>query len=102
MELIQNSTRMWYIGNFIFNDDQVEYINLLPQLLIDDIGLNSRIAIQNDAPFILETPDEYVPPLDAARPRKTKTEVKGGGTYTPETGELNYKFTFKFSLIFFF
>jgi hypothetical protein len=102
MELIQHSTRIWYIDNFIFNIDQIEYINLMPQLLIDEIGLNSRIAIQYDTPFVLETPAEYVPPLDVARPRKAKTDVKGGGTYTPLTGELNYKFTFSFKLIFFF
>jgi hypothetical protein len=91
MELIQHSTRMWYIDNFIFNDDQIAYVNAMPDLLTEEIGLNSRLAIQFDQIFTLETPDEYVPPLDAARPRKTKTYVKGGGTWTPGTGQLNYK-----------
>ncbi len=98
MELVQHSTRIWYIDNFIFNDDQVEYINLIPQLLIDFIGINSRLAFQFNEPFILEIPDEYHPPLSAAKPRKLKPYIKGGGTWTPGTGEINYKGEFGLKL----
>ncbi len=91
LELIQRSTRDWCIDNFILNEDQIEYLNSMPNLLIDEIGLNARIAIQFDEPLILETPAEYVSPMSAERPRKTKTSTKGGGSWDPGTGYFKYK-----------
>jgi|TARA_B110000908_G_C10225743_1_gene437800 hypothetical protein len=94
MNLIQHSTRVWYIDNFILNSDQIDYVNAVPQLLIDYIGIHSRIAFEADEPFVLEVPDVYYPPLSAAKPRKTKPYAKGGGTWTPGTGKAKWKLEF--------
>lgn len=34
----------------------------MPDLLIDQIGLNSKIAIEFEHPFVLETPEIYISP----------------------------------------
>ena len=99
MELLQHSTRNWCIDNFILNDEQIEFLNQLPELLINEIGLNSRIAIQFDEPLILETPEEYSSPMSSERPRKVKTTVKGGGHYDFGTGSFYYKAEYKVSII---
>ena len=59
--------------------------------MINEIGLNSRIAIQFDEPLILETPEEYEPPMSSARKRKVETKVKGGGHYDFGSGSFYYK-----------
>jgi hypothetical protein len=93
MELVQHSTRDWAIDNFILNDEQIEYLNTIPQILIDQMGINVRIAFQFNAPLNLEVPEVYTPPLSANSPRRTTVEAEGGGTWTPATGELNYDIT---------
>lgn len=100
LELIQHSTREWCKENFTLNEEQVEYLNTIPDLMVEEIGLNSRIAIQFDQPLILETPGEYVSPMSRAKPRKCKTSVKGGGTYDPGTGYFKYKVEVKITLTF--
>jgi hypothetical protein len=98
LNLIQHSTRTWYIDNFILNSDQIYYVNEIPQLLIDYIGIHTRIAFEFDEPFVLEVPDEYHPPLSAAKPRTIKPYAKGGGTWTPGTGKAKYKLEFGLKL----
>jgi CRP-like cAMP-binding protein len=93
MELVQHSTRLWAIDNFILNEEQIEYLNTIPQILIDQMGINVRIAFQFNAPLILEVPEVYTPPLSANSPRRTTVEVEGGGTYTSATGELTWDIT---------
>ena len=46
LNLIQHSTRTRYIDNFILNSDQIDYVNEIPQLLIDYIGIHTRIAFK--------------------------------------------------------
>ena len=91
LNLIQNSTRNWCIHNFIFDDEQIEFLNIRPELLINEIGLNSRLAIQFDELLFLETHEEYEPPMTSEIKRKVKTKVKGGGHYDFGTGSFNYK-----------
>ena len=79
MELLQHSTRNWCINNFILNEEQIEFVNVLPELLINEIGLNSRLAIQFDQPLFLETPEVYYPPMSSANKRKVKRLLKVGG-----------------------
>lgn len=95
MELIQNDTRTWCINNFVLNDNQIEYLNGMPDLLVQEIGLQARIVIQLNKPLILEVPDWSTITDRAAKPCKCK--VKGGGTYTPHTGEFEWKLTLGFS-----
>jgi hypothetical protein len=94
LELVQHETREWYIDNFQLNMEQIEYVNAIPQLMIDYIGIHSRIAFQFNEPYTLEVPGEYHPPLSADKPRHVKPTVKGGGSWNPGTGELNYKVEF--------
>lgn len=91
IELLQHSTRNWCIDNFILDDEQIEFLNVLPDLLIHEIGLNSRLAIQFDQPLTLETPEEYVPPMTSAAKRKVETKIKGGGNYDFGSGNFYYK-----------
>jgi len=99
LDLIQRSTREWCVENFILKDEQIEYLYAMPNLMVEEIGLNSRIAIQFDQPLILETPTEYVSPMNRARPREAKTSVEGGGSWNPGTGDFYYKIKGKITLI---
>ena len=100
LNLIQNSTRNWCIDNFIFDDEQIEFLNILPELLINEIGLNSRLAIQFYEPLFLETHEEYEPPMTSEIKRKVKTKVKGGRHYDFGTGSFYYKAEYTISLTF--
>jgi hypothetical protein len=91
MEKLQRFPREWCLDNFLLNEDQITYLNSMPDLLIDQIGLNSRIAIEFEQPIVLETPEIYISPLSRTKPRKCKGYVKGGGTYSHSTGNLSYK-----------
>lgn len=98
LNLIQHSTRQWCIDNFQLDEEQIEFLNVLPELLINEIGLNSRLAIQFDQPLTLETPQEYEPPMTSARKRKVETKVKGGGNYDFGTGNFYYKAEYPFTI----
>lgn len=98
MELVQHQTASWCIDNFILKDEQVEYLHAMPKLMIDYIGIHARVAFESGGEFILETPVQYTPPMAAKRP--VKPYVKGGGTWTPSTGQVNMKWEVGFKLSF--
>jgi transcriptional regulator with XRE-family HTH domain len=89
LEQMQHSTRQWWKDNFIFNQDQEEYIDAFPQFLMDFMGISLRGAIQFNEPHTVEPVEHYQPPLAAKR--KAKPFIKGGGTWNPGTGEIKYK-----------
>jgi hypothetical protein len=81
LNLIQFYTRKWVLENFILNDDQVEYVNLIPKEIYSQIGLFTKIGIENNTPIKLEIPDVYAPPITSKR--RIEVYIEGGGTYAP-------------------
>lgn len=84
LESIQFKTRDWIKENFILKGEQLEYLDLIPDEFITEIGLITAIAIDYKTPFTLTTPQEYSPPVTSKRPVEFYAE--GGGTYSPGQG----------------
>ncbi|MBA4303856.1 MAG: hypothetical protein C0424_06495 [Sphingobacteriaceae bacterium] len=91
---LQHHTKQWCIENFDLTNEQISAIMGAPEALFSLIGLNSRIAIEFNHDLELENVEDnpnYLLP-------DCKLKVKGGGTYTPSTGDWSGKFTISIGL----
>lgn len=91
---LQHHTKTWCVDNFELTGEQISVIEEAPDALFFLIGLNARIAIEYDQEIELENNDIDENTLRAI----CKLKVKGGGTYTPSTGEWSGKFTLSIGL----
>ena len=92
LSLLQYETTDWVINNFELNEDQETYTRQIPREMMEQVGWEVAQGIATGQEIILETPEVYQNPM--ASKRGVKTDIKGGGTWTPgEQPDIKIKVT---------
>lgn len=67
------------IDNFQLNEEQIAYVKVIPEELLEYIGFQTTTSIASKQEIKLVTPDVYQDPI--ASKRGVRANVQGGGTW---------------------
>lgn len=95
-KLIASDFRGWLVDTFDLSAQQTQYINLIPDLIIDHWGYGFASALACRGDVGIPKPKDYGPPT---RPKEVKAKYSGSSEYKPlATG--GYQFDTDFKVVF--